>query len=657
MRAFLLIALIAFGGTACGFDPPPTIDDRRFTIGGTVVGLWDGAVLQLDLDAGDRDETVTATIDDEGEFAFDASVLNGSAYSVVVAEQPEGHACAIDGANGTLDGANVAMTVRCAGPAVDVVVSAPIDLGFDAEQLTYDIATSLLVQRTSFTITAPDATNIRIGEVDGYQSGVPTPPYALGRGPNDFAITIDVGTLSRTFDVNLRRGDAEIAQFLYAKASNPGAGDSLGTAEIFDLTGFALPGAVAIDGDTMVIGAAMEDSDGSSQTNEAAEDAGAVYVFRRIGSTWIQEAYLKAANVDQSDRFGNAVAIAGDTIAVGAPYEASNANGINGDDTDDSAPNAGAVYVFRRSGTTWSQEAYIKASNSGTGDNFGTAVALSGNSLIVGAFNEASGSTSQTDDSKDDAGAAYVFTRSGVTWTQQAYLKASLPKSGQHFGRAVDIDGDTAVVGAPEDNSCYTGVNNNESDTACTGAGAVYAYLRSGSTWTQRSYIKAFNTDSMDNFGRSVAVDGDTLVVGAPEEDSGSVLTPSDDSATNRGGVYVFLRPTNIGQWAQIAFLKSTSVMLGLGTDVDVHGDMIAASHGGGGTEPVTMFHRDLQWTESSVLMSPGQPNDLFGAGVALSGDTLAVAAPQEDSLLGGIDPSDDSVATNVAAGAGYTFR
>ena len=146
--------------------------------------------------------------------------------------------------------------------------------------------------------------------------------------------------------------------------------------------------------------------------NNSAFDAGAVYVFVRSGSTWTQQAYLKASNTGINDQFGNSVALSGDTLAVGAYKEDSPATGVNGDQAECCASDAGAVYVFVRSGSTWTQQAYVKASNTDARDAFGTSVALSGDTLAVGATGEASAATGingdQADNSASVAGAAYV---------------------------------------------------------------------------------------------------------------------------------------------------------------------------------------------------------------------------------------------------------
>jgi hypothetical protein len=158
------------------------------------------------------------------------------------------------------------------------------------------------------------------------------------------------------------------------------------------------------------------------QSDNSAVGSGAAYVFVRSGTTWTQQAYLKASNTDARDVFGASVAVSGDTVVVGAagvpPYgEASNATGVNGDQSDNSAPGAGAAYVFVRSGTNWTQQAYLKASNTDAGDQFGRAVAASGDTVVSGAPVESSNATGvngdQSDNSAFGAGAAYIFTGLG----------------------------------------------------------------------------------------------------------------------------------------------------------------------------------------------------------------------------------------------------
>jgi hypothetical protein len=313
---------------------------------------------------------------------------------------------------------------------------------------------------------------------------------------------------------------------------------------------------------TLAVAATGEDSNATGvngdQADNYAENAGAVYVFRRSGSSWAQEAYLKASNTGAGDRFGHSVALSGDTLAVGATGEDSNATGVNGNQADNYAENAGVTYVFRRSGSTWAQEAYLKASNTGTSDDFGYAVALSGDTLVVGAPREASDATgvngNQADTAAIDSGAVYVFRRSGSTWAQEAYVKASNTGFGDQFGVSVALDGDTLAVGAWHESSSATGVNGNQADDSAPKSGAVYLFRRAGSTWAHEAYLKASNPDGVDgcgrpyacrpgdNFGTSVTLDGTTLAVGASGESSSAAGVngdQADNSAPNSGAVYV----------------------------------------------------------------------------------------------------------------------
>ena len=382
-------------------------------------------------------------------------------------------------------------------------------------------------------------------------------------------------------------------QQAYLKASNTGAGDAFGVS-------------VAIQGDTLVVGADREDSDATgvnatlgtggctdgdaacqpgTQSNNALTNAGAAYVFVRTGSTWTQQSYLKASNTGVNDAFGTSLTITGDTIVVGAPFEGSTATGINGSENDDCAPNAGAAYVFVRTAGTWSQQAYLKASNTGAVDIFGISVAISGETLVVGAWGEASNTTgvngNETDDSSPGAGAAYVFVRSGTTWSQQAYLKASNAEGGDNFGFSVAISGDTVVVGARQEGSNATGVNGSQTSNDLPGSGAAYVFLRASGVWSQQAYLKPSNPDSGDNFGYSVAIDGDTVLIAARYEASdntginaprgtGTCMpanaacepgTQANNAAVESGALYLFQRIS--GNWNQQAYIKASNTGTG----------------------------------------------------------------------------------------------
>jgi hypothetical protein len=202
--------------------------------------------------------------------------------------------------------------------------------------------------------------------------------------------------------------------------------------------------------------------------------------------------------------------------------------------------------VFTRTDGVWSQQAYLKASNTEAGDWFGATVALVGDTLVVGARFEDSAATgingNQADNSAPDSGAAYVFTRTGGIWSQQAYLKASNTGADDRFGHHVALAGDTVLVTAYLEDGSATGINGNQADNSAPDSGAAYVFTRTDGVWSQQAYLKASNTGAGDWFAIP-AVDGDTLVVGAIQENStatGIYGNQADNSVPDSGAVYVF---------------------------------------------------------------------------------------------------------------------
>jgi hypothetical protein len=412
-----------------------------------------------------------------------------------------------------------------------------------------------------------------------------------------------ISVASLTLSAGLAATPLNIAQEAYLKGSNGGSGDLFAHS-------------VGVSGDTVVVGAHSEDSSATgvngSQNDNRAPDSGAAYVFVRNGTNWTQQAYLKASNTEAGDAFGYEVAISGDIIVVGAVFESSNATGVNGNQGNNNASRSGAAYVFVRTGTNWTQQAYLKASNTAADDFFGDGVAVSRDTIVVSSFQEDSDATGVNGDQNNnrapDSGAAYVFVRDGTNWIQQAYIKASNTGAGDAFYK-VALSGDTLAVGAPREDSNATGVNGDQFNNSASFAGAAYVFVRSGTNWSQQAYLKGSNTEEGDRFA-FVAVSGETLVVSAFGEDSSTTGVNGDqtnNSAPDSGAAYVFVRSgTN---WTQQAYLKASNT----------------------------------------------GASDRFGWSISASGDAIVAGAHQEDSNATGVN-GNASNETGSNSGAAYLF-
>ncbi len=512
-------------------------------------------------------------------------------------------------------------------------------------------------------------------------------------------------------EAQLASAIAEVQQVAYLKAANTDIGDHFAC-------GGSLPGhignalVVSADGNTIAVGAPHESS-GASGINGNADDnslyaSGAVYVFVRRGDTWVQQAYVKASNPGQSDLFGMTVALSadGNHMAVAAPWERSAATGINGDQNDDSLPQAGAVYVFTRSGDSWSQQAYVKASNTGRaasegdligdGDQFGLSLALSGdgNTMAVGAPTEDSAAMGingdQTDDSATSAGAVYLFSRTGNTWTQQAYIKGANTEAADLFGYDVSLndDGNTLVVPGYDEDGAGRGVNPDPAD-GVNGSGAIYVFSRAGTTWRQDAYLKGSRSEGNDALGYSLAISGDgsTIVAGAGDESclvgginpAGCDMDkPENASGGSAGAAYVWGRSGDT--WAEQAFVKASNPDLqdwfaarlavsGDGNTLLVGAPMEDSNargvNGGQQDNSATesgaayLFTRSgTTWSQQAYMKADNADEfDEFGASLAVSGDgrTLLVGARMEGGGAAGVngDQGDNSAPT---AGAVYVW-
>ena len=351
---------------------------------------------------------------------------------------------------------------------------------------------------------------------------------------------------------------------------------------------------VSLSGDTALVGA-TGDKDAGNWT-------GSAYVFVHSGTTWNQQAKLTASDAATEDFFGISVSHSGGTAVVGA----------HGD--DDGGSDSGAAYVFARSGTAWGQQAKLTASDAAATDQLGYRVSLSGDTAVVVAPGD--------DDRGSDSGAAYVFVRTGAKWHQQAKLTASDAAKTDYFGWSVSLSGDTALVGAPDD------------DDGGKDAGSAYVFVRGGITWGQQAKLTASDAAKSDNFGRSVSLSGVTAVVGTPYD---------DDRGNHSGSAYVFVGGGTT--WSQQQKLTASDAAAGdlLGCSVSLSGDKVVVGtpyddDGGNGSGSAYVFMRvGTTWSQQKKLTAnDAAAEDSFGLSVSLSGDTAVVGASGDDD--GGSD-------------------
>ena len=407
------------------------------------------------------------------------------------------------------------------------------------------------------------------------------------------------GTVGLTVSTNTggaRIGTVTIAGETYTVAQGGGtSGDPFSEIAIPSADGSAGPYfgySVAISGDTAVIGVPY------ASLPPGGNNHGAAYVFVKSGANWIRQAKLTAPDAAISDFFGRGVSISGDSIVVGASAADVGSNA-----------NQGSLYVFVRLNGTWSFQAKLVASDGTASDFLGSNVSIDGDTVVGAA-----------DADESFKGSAYVFVRSGTTWTQQAKLVASDGQAGDGFGSDVSVSGDTVVVGASNDD---VGSRVNQ--------GSAYVFVRSGSVWTEQANLATATGGSNEYAGSSVSVSGDTAIVGATNTSVGS--NPSQGSA------FVFVRSG--GVWTQQTTLVATDGATGddFGTDVSVSGDtaIIGAplddvSSNTDQGSAYTFVRTGSTWTQQQKLTATdGAAGDKFGSSVATFGGTMVVGAPYDD--------------------------
>ncbi len=351
---------------------------------------------------------------------------------------------------------------------------------------------------------------------------------------------------------------------------------------------------MSIDGEVLVVGAAFDDHLGG-------DNAGSAYVFRFDGATWIEEQQLVAELPAASDFFGQSVAISGNLAVSGAVGD------------DDAGSTSGSAYVFRFDNSVWSQEMKLTASDGAANDEFGFSAALSGEVAVIGAPNH--------DDGGLSSGSAYVyrFNQGTQTWDEEQKLTASDATSFSQFGWSVSIEGNLIVAGAKIEGA--------------GSLGAAYVFRFDGSTWIEEEKLTASDATNNDNFGYSVSVSQNAVVIGAPL-----------GFGTDGGRAYVFRYDPVSESWEEEQQLTGCDQATGdeVGRSVSISGDRIVVGarlddDAGTDSGSAHVFCFDgSAWTQVARLTAfDGAAGDNFGASVSISGNVAALGAPVDASFTG----------------------
>jgi hypothetical protein len=414
--------------------------------------------------------------------------------------------------------------------------------------------------------------------------------------------------MSRAGSPSVRATRAALGFALIARVGCGGSGGEPDAGEPFDTSRYedkilALYGhpddlfghAIAAQGDALI---------GAPSYDGAVHNGGAAYIYDRFEDGFGLVARLVAPDAADDDNFGYAVARAGASYVVGARYH------------DHAGLNAGAVYVFERTGDELALSAELLVADAADEDGFGQAVAADGDLVVVGAAG--------VDGAVADIGAAYVYERRGADWALLARLTASAPVLGQGFGNAVAVDGDRLIVGAPFD------------DAAGAVAGAVYVFERSGDDFVEAAKLVASGGDDFDYFGASVALRGDRIAVGAWGDSVGGDLA---------GAAYVYRYAD--GAWVQAARVTAPQPRAydNFGNAVAIEADrVVVGAHfdddNGRNSGTVYVFEpfRRGYALARSLIPEDGLAGDEFGIAVALDGARVFIGSFRDDTDGIGID-------------------
>lgn len=377
--------------------------------------------------------------------------------------------------------------------------------------------------------------------------------------------------------------------------------------------------------------------------------------------------------------FGQVLAIDDKTLVVGRPGDSACGKGVGSAEGDDSCPGAGAAYVYRWSPSGWLREAYLKPSNTHTGQEFGRSVAVSGDTILIGAHRDAACASgingSQVQLVCQSFGAAFVFRRTSEGWRQEAFLKASTPTVADWFGSSVALSGDVAIVGASGQDSCGEGPSRDESPSGCTDSGALYQFRRSGTTWRQEWILKSMHPEVYAGVGLKLSFEKDLLVASTVSREScrAAVEERGFPSPCLRSSMVEVFRAGEQGGWTWIKAIDviPDHTQLGALGGVVTDGSRVfvgqpweflcseTSSTGGSRTcdevGAVSIFGgaSDLFELEQRIVPSAPYRYMEFGLALAVSRDTLVVGAPG----FGECRETSPGGWNCVRSGAAYGFR
>jgi len=467
-------------------------------------------------------------------------------------------------------------------------------------------------------------------------------PITLEVGTNNISIQVasSDGSSPTNYSLTINRQDAgEFSQNVFMKSE-----DALELGEYG-----AFGASIATQDNLMVVGARAN-----------------VYVYELVDNNWNLQATIQPSFGGHNASVIEAVAIDGNTLVAGDFRDSTDAAGINSEFSEIPISRAGAVYIFEKIDGEWIQQAYIKAEDRAELEEFGFAVALAGDTLVVGARGYELSGPENSSYTNHHQGSAYVYSKKDDEWSFDIKLTAPFPTGGDHFGEAVAIDENTIVIGSHLEDGDSQGQNGDQDTNIGPNSGAVYIYERNGGQWSLQTYLKSSDSKLADQFGYRLDLDGDILAVSA-------ALKAEDSESTKSGGVYLFSKQAG---WDEIAYLEPSVPLRVFGDCIAVSGDfvLVGASFDNGrgaGIDPPVFTGEEEEHSGSAFLfelqngvyeqvayMKPSNPQfeGHFGSECGLSDNFIVAGASFESTAGSGINPSQSIFEEVENSGALYIF-